>query len=86
MDSFGITCNNFDLEHVRKVTHRLFEFAIENAYVRTETPISKGLMKRVKRFVASSRETTSADDLRVLPRLPIYLEETDINCHVVKGS
>ena len=51
------------LEHVHKVTHRLFEFAIENAYVLTETPISKGLMKRVKRFVASSRETTSADDI-----------------------
>jgi integrase len=51
------------LEHVHKVTHRLFEFAIENAYVLTETPISKGLMKRVKRFMASSRETTSADDI-----------------------
>ena len=51
------------LEHVHKVTHRLFEFAIENAYVLTENPISKGLTKRAKRIVASSKETTSADDI-----------------------
>ena len=51
------------LEHVHKVTNRLFEFAIENAYVLTENPIAKGLIKRVKRTVASSRETTTADDI-----------------------
>ena len=51
------------LEHVHKVTHRLFEFAIENGYVLTENPISKGLIKRAKRIVASSKETTSADDI-----------------------
>ena len=51
------------LEHVHKVTHRLFEFAIENAYVLTENPISKGLTKRAKRIVASSKERTNADDI-----------------------
>ena len=51
------------LEHVHKVTNRLFEFAIENAYVITENPIAKGLIKRVKRTVASSKETTTADDI-----------------------
>ena len=50
------------LEHVHKVSNRLFEFAIENAYVLTENPIAKGLIKRVKRTVASSRETTASDD------------------------
>ena len=51
------------LEHVHKVSNRLFEFAIENAYVLTENPIAKGLIKRVKRTVASSRETTASDDI-----------------------
>ena len=51
------------LEHVHKVTHTMFEWAIENQYVLTENPIAKGLIKRVKRTVASSRETTTADDI-----------------------
>jgi integrase len=50
------------LEHVNKVCHRMFEFAIENEYVITRNPISKGLTKRVNRIVASSKQTTDADD------------------------
>ena len=49
------------LEHVHKVTNGLLNFAIENEYVLTDNPITKGLLKRVKRFVASSKETTKSD-------------------------
>ena len=40
----------------------MFEWAIENQYVLTQNPISKGLMKRARRIVASSRESITADD------------------------
>ena len=50
------------LEHVDKVCNTMFEWAIENQYVLTQNPISKGLMKRARRIVASSRESITADD------------------------
>ena len=49
------------LEQTKKVTNRMFTFAIENEYVLKENPISKGLSKRVTAFITSSRKTTEQD-------------------------
>ena len=39
----------------------MFTFAIENEYVLKENPISKGLSRRVRAFITSSRKTTEQD-------------------------
>ncbi len=51
------------LEQTHKVTNRMLNFAIENELAITENPISKGLVKRVKAFIARARETTGQDDI-----------------------
>ena len=72
------------LEHVHKVCNRMFEFCIENQYVLTQNPISKGQTKRVNRIVASSRETTSADDVGLsLEEIAFLLKEAEGQHHEI---
>jgi integrase len=62
----------------------MFEWAIENQYVLTQNPISKGLTKRVKRFVASSRETTTSDDIGLsLEQMDFFLLESKGKPHEI---
>ena len=68
------------LEQTHKVTNRMFNFAIENELAITENPISKGLVKRVKGFIARARETTEQDDIG------LGLEEIDYILMDVKAK
>ena len=68
------------LEQTHKVTNRMLNFAIENELAITENPISKGLVKRVKAFIARARETTGQDDIG------LGLEEIDYVLMDVKGK
>jgi len=45
------------LNAVHRVTHRMFNFAIENMMVITKNPVSKGLVKQVHGFSASAKNT-----------------------------
>ena len=63
-----------------KITNRMFNFAIENEMVITENPISKGLIKRVRGFMASAYQTTEAD------YVGLDLEEIDYVFMNVKGK
>ena len=51
------------LEHVWKVVKRMFNFALENEYAITENPITEGLKKKIRGFLAVANATMEIKDV-----------------------
>ena len=67
------------LEHIWKVVKTMFNFAVENEYAITKTPITEGLKKKVRGLLSAARELAPAKDVT------LSIEDVDSIFQEVQG-